>query len=148
VLVVAARDVRIDPPTLREAHEAERKWAGERSMGGSKRARALSARGLAAYRAKILASRIPREEAEAKWRDVEQISKPRRRAQGYARVVADDSMAHFRREREIGRHVVPPLAPASMPVWRSRAAECSMCTERRSMLASTPGGSVLVLVPV
>jgi hypothetical protein len=71
LLVVAARDVRIDPPTLREAHRTETAWAGERSMGGSKRARELSARGIAAYRAQLEASRIPRAEAEAKWRDVE-----------------------------------------------------------------------------
>jgi hypothetical protein len=71
VLVVAARDVRIDPPTLREAHRTETAWAGERSMGGSKRARELSARGIAAYRAKIEASRIPKDKAEAIWHDVE-----------------------------------------------------------------------------
>jgi hypothetical protein len=50
VLVAARRDVRIDPPTVREVHEAERKWAGERSMGGSRRARELGARANAAKR--------------------------------------------------------------------------------------------------
>src|SRR5215207_956929 len=44
-LVVAGREVHIDPPTLREAHRTESLWAGERSMGGSKRARAMSAKG-------------------------------------------------------------------------------------------------------
>src|SRR4051812_48103497 len=33
-LVVAPRNVRIHPPTLREAQRTESLWAGERSMGG------------------------------------------------------------------------------------------------------------------
>jgi hypothetical protein len=69
-LVVARRGIRIDPPTLREAHETERKWAGERSMGGSRRARELGARANAAKRAKALATRLPAADAEAIWRDM------------------------------------------------------------------------------
>lgn len=72
-LVVAARDVAIDPPTIREAHRAETQWAGERSMGGSKRARMLSAKGRAAYLKKIEEGRIPKDEAKAKWHDVERF---------------------------------------------------------------------------
>jgi hypothetical protein len=71
VLVSAATDTCVDPVTLREVHRIETAWAGERSMGGSKRARELSARGLAAYRKKLEESRIPKAEAEAKWHDVE-----------------------------------------------------------------------------
>lgn len=74
VLVAARRGIRIDPPTLREAHETERKWAGERSMGGHRRAREMSARAHAAKRAKMLSTRIPEEEAEGKWRDTEQYA--------------------------------------------------------------------------
>jgi hypothetical protein len=68
-LVVARQYVRIDPPTLREAHETERKWAGERSMGGHRRAKEMSARAYAAKRAKILATRMPETQAEPIWRD-------------------------------------------------------------------------------
>jgi hypothetical protein len=57
--------------TLKAVQRVESQWAGERSMGGSKRARELSARGIAAYRAKIESSRIPKDKAEAIWRDVE-----------------------------------------------------------------------------
>jgi hypothetical protein len=70
-LVVAKSDVHIHPPTLREAHETERKWAGERgAMGSRKRARALSARGIEAYRAKLERERMPKAEVEARWRAV------------------------------------------------------------------------------
>jgi hypothetical protein len=71
VLVAARRDVRIDPPTLREIHETERKWAGQRSMGGSRRARELGARANAAKKAKTLATRLSAAEAEAIWRDMD-----------------------------------------------------------------------------
>jgi hypothetical protein len=70
-LVVAPRGVRIDPPTLREAQRTESLWAGERSMGGSKRARAMSAKGNAERRRKAEAARMSRFEAEAIWRDLE-----------------------------------------------------------------------------
>jgi hypothetical protein len=70
-LVVAPRDVRIHPPTLREAQRTESLWAGERSMGGSKRARAMSAKGNAERRRKAEAARMPRDQAEANWRDIE-----------------------------------------------------------------------------
>jgi hypothetical protein len=70
-LVVAPRDVRIHPPTLREAQRTESLWAGERSMGGSKRARAMSIKGNAERRRKAEAARMSRIEAEAIWRDLE-----------------------------------------------------------------------------
>jgi hypothetical protein len=57
--------------TLRAVQRVESQWTGERSMGGSKRARMLSAKGIAAYRKKLEESRIPRDKAEAIWRDVE-----------------------------------------------------------------------------
>lgn len=71
VLVAAVRDVRIDPPTLREAHETERRWAGERSMGGSKRARLMSAKANAARKELIAAARMPAVAAKAIWRDID-----------------------------------------------------------------------------
>jgi hypothetical protein len=62
----------IDPATLRAAHETERKWAGERgAMGSRKRARALSARGIEAYRKKLEEGRLSKAEMEARWRNVE-----------------------------------------------------------------------------
>jgi hypothetical protein len=71
-LLVAKSDVHIHPPTLREAHETERKWAGERgAMGSRKRARALSARGIEAYRKKLEEGRLSKAEAEARWRNLE-----------------------------------------------------------------------------
>lgn len=70
-LVVAPRDVRIHPPTLREAQRTESLWAGERSMGGSKRARAMSIKGNAERRRKAEAARMPRDQAEGIWRDLE-----------------------------------------------------------------------------
>jgi hypothetical protein len=71
-LVVAKSDVHIHPPTLREAHETERKWAGERgAMGSRKRAKALGARGIKAYRKKLEEGRLSKAEAEARWRNLE-----------------------------------------------------------------------------
>jgi hypothetical protein len=70
-LVVAKSGVGIHPPTLREAHRTESLWAGERSMGGSKRARAMSAKGIAERKRRLEASRMARGEAEAIWRDTE-----------------------------------------------------------------------------
>jgi hypothetical protein len=70
-LVVASRNVRIHPPTLREAQRTESLWAGERSMGGSKRARAMSAKGNAERKRRAEAARMPKEQAEAIWRDLE-----------------------------------------------------------------------------
>lgn len=70
-LVVARSKVHIHPPTIREAHEAERKWAGERgAMGHRKRAKELSKRGHEAYRKKLEAGRIPKEQIEARWRNL------------------------------------------------------------------------------
>jgi hypothetical protein len=70
-LVVAGREVRIHPPTLHEAHRTESLWAGERSMGGSKRARAMSAKGIAERKRRLEASRMARGDAEPIWRDTE-----------------------------------------------------------------------------
>jgi hypothetical protein len=70
-LVSAVRNVVIDGPTLREAYDTERRWAGERSIGTRKRAKAMSAKALAKRREQIKASRMPEEQAEAKWRDIE-----------------------------------------------------------------------------
>ena len=69
-LITALRDVPIDPVTLREVQRVEGLWAGERSMGGSKRARELGKRGIAAYRKKLAESRMDRADAEAIWRDL------------------------------------------------------------------------------
>lgn len=70
-LLVARSQVAIDPPTLREAHETERKWAGERgAMGSRKKAKELSARGIEAYRRKLEENRIPKAEAETRWRNL------------------------------------------------------------------------------
>jgi hypothetical protein len=70
-LITALRDVPIDPVTLREVQRVESLWAGERSMGGSKRARELSKRGIAALRKKIADNRMAKSDAEAIWYDLE-----------------------------------------------------------------------------
>jgi hypothetical protein len=69
--VDATHRISIHPDTLALVQLTERIWAGERSMGGSRRARELSAKGIAAYRKKREDERIPVAEAEAIWRDVE-----------------------------------------------------------------------------
>jgi hypothetical protein len=70
-LVDATHRVSVHPDTLALVQLTERIWAGERSMGGSKRARELSAKGIAAYRKKREEGRMPAADAETIWRDVE-----------------------------------------------------------------------------
>jgi hypothetical protein len=71
VLVVADGGIRIHPPTVRAVHLSESQWAGERSMGGSKRARMMSAKGNETKRKLTEAARMPEAKAEAIWRDLE-----------------------------------------------------------------------------
>jgi hypothetical protein len=69
-LVTCATDVRIHHPTLADVQRTESLWAGERSMGSSKRAKELSARGNEARQRNIAASRLDKEAAGRIWRDL------------------------------------------------------------------------------
>jgi hypothetical protein len=71
VLVPVASLTPIHHPTLADVQRTESKWAGHRSMGGSKRARELSKRALIAKRKKIQAGRMPEADARAIYFDRE-----------------------------------------------------------------------------
>jgi hypothetical protein len=68
--LVTATGTRIHPPTLEEVQRTESLWNRQRSMGGSKRAKAMNAKALAARRANATAARKPKAEAKAIWHDV------------------------------------------------------------------------------
>jgi hypothetical protein len=71
VLVPVSSLTPIHHPTLADVQRTESKWAGHRSMGGSKRARELSKRALVAKREKIAAERMPEPDARAIYFDLE-----------------------------------------------------------------------------
>ncbi len=72
-LVSAITGVAIDPETLKEVHRVEGTWAGERSIGGSKRAKEMSLKGNKERRRLIEASRMPQDKAKAIYRDMERF---------------------------------------------------------------------------
>jgi hypothetical protein len=69
--LVTATGTRIHPPTLEEVQRTESLWNRQRSMGGSRRAKRLNVKALAARRAKAKEDRLPKAEAEAIWRNAE-----------------------------------------------------------------------------
>lgn len=71
VLVPVSSLTLIHHPTLADVQRTESKWAGHRSMGGSKRARELSKRAVDAKRKKIAAERMPDADARAIYFDLE-----------------------------------------------------------------------------
>jgi hypothetical protein len=69
--LVTSAGTRVHHPTLEDVQRTESLWAKHKSMGGSKRAKLLNAKALLARRANRDASRMPKPEAEAIWRDTE-----------------------------------------------------------------------------
>jgi hypothetical protein len=70
-LVSVSTETEVHHPTLADVQRTESKWAGHRSMGGSKRARELSKKALDAKRKKIEAERMPEADARAIYFDLE-----------------------------------------------------------------------------
>jgi hypothetical protein len=68
-ILVTAAGTCIHQPTLEEVQRTESIWNRQRSMGGSKRAKALNAKALEAKRAKARETRRPDAEARAIWKD-------------------------------------------------------------------------------
>jgi hypothetical protein len=69
-ILVTSAGTCIHQPTLEEVQRTESLWNRQRSMGGSKRAKAMNAKALAARRANATAARKPDTEAKAIWLDV------------------------------------------------------------------------------
>lgn len=65
--LVTAAGTRIHHPTLADVQRTESLWNKQRSMGGSKRAKTLSAKGIAERKRRLEASRLARPKAEAVW---------------------------------------------------------------------------------
>lgn len=69
--LVTAAGTRVHHPTLEDVQRTESIWNKRRSMGGSKRAKQLNAKALAARRAKRDEGRMSKPEAEAIWHNTE-----------------------------------------------------------------------------
>jgi hypothetical protein len=70
-LVTVSTGIEVHHPTLADVQRTESKWAGHRSMGGSKRARELSKKALDAKRKKIAAERMAEADARSIYFDLE-----------------------------------------------------------------------------